>query len=125
MASSLIESILGLLRPEVSQAIAARLGETPKQVKDGLHTATAAILAGLEKRAEDTDFLSQVLILVGEASGYEILGNLNGLAVDGPTGASAELVKRFVWLVFGGQQNEVATIIAQKRSEERRVGKEC
>ena len=114
MASSLIESILGILSPEMNQAIATRLGEPPEKVKNGLSTATAAILAGLEKRSDDTDFLSQVLILVGEASGHVIVGQLHGLAANGPSGSSAELVKRFVWLVFVGEQNQVAGVIAQK-----------
>ena len=114
MASSLIESILGMLRPEMTQAIAARVGAPPEKVKDGLNTATAAILGGLEKRTADTDFLSQVLILVGEASGQDILGKLHELAANGPSGLSAELVKRFNTLVFGLQQNQVAGMVAVK-----------
>jgi hypothetical protein len=114
MASSLIESIQGILRPEMNQAIATRLGEPPEKVKDGLSTAMSAILAGLEKRSEDTDFLSQVVILVGEASGHDILGHLQELAANGPSGSSAELVKRFVWLEFVGEQNQVAGVVAQK-----------
>lgn len=114
MANSLIESIVGILSPEMNQAFAARLGEPPEKVKDGLSTAVAATLAALEKRSGDTDFLSQVLILVGEASGHDILGQLHELAANGPTGSSAELVRRFVWLTFVGKQDQVAGIVAQK-----------
>lgn len=114
MASSVIDSISGMLRPEMNQAIAARLGEPTEKVKEGLDTAAATILEALAKRSEDTDFLSQVLILVGEAAGHDILGNLHDLAVNGPTGPSADLVKRFVWLLFVGEQNQVAGVVAQK-----------
>lgn len=114
MASSLIESILGMLRPEISQAIASRLGEPSQNVQNGLSGATAAILSALEKRSGDTDFLSQVLILVGGASGQNILGNLHELAVNGPTGSTAELVNRFLKLVLGSQQDQLAGLVAQK-----------
>jgi hypothetical protein len=43
MASSMLDSILALVSPEMKQAVAARLGETPKAVQGGVGTATAAI----------------------------------------------------------------------------------
>lgn len=45
MASSMLDSILALITPEMKQALAARLGESPQAVQNGLGTAAAATLA--------------------------------------------------------------------------------
>jgi OmpA-OmpF porin, OOP family len=114
MANSMMDSILGLVTPEMKQALATRLGEAPEAVHGGLGAATAATLGGLAARANDSDFLSQILGLVSGGAGQSLLGSLSSLASSGPTGTVAELVNRFLTMVFGSQQGAVTgAIISQ------------
>jgi hypothetical protein len=57
MATSIMDSILGLVTPEMKQALASRLGESPPAVQSGLGAATAATLGSLASRAGDSGFL--------------------------------------------------------------------
>ena len=61
MASSIMDSILAMVTPEMKQALAARLGESPQAVQSGLGAATAATVEGLASKASDTGFLGQIL----------------------------------------------------------------
>src|SRR5476651_1439899 len=76
MASSMMDSILGMVTPEMKQALAARLGESPQAVGGGLSAATAATLGGLAARAGDSGFLGQVMSLAGSANSQNVLGSL-------------------------------------------------
>jgi OmpA-OmpF porin, OOP family len=107
MANSMMDSILGLVTPEMKQALASRLGESPEAVHGGLGAATAASLGGLAARANDGDFLSQILGLVSGGTGQSLLGSLSSLASSGPSGTVAELVNKFLTMVFGSQQGAV------------------
>src|SRR5262245_49595667 len=60
MASSMVDAILGTVTPNMTQALASRLGETPQAVQNGLGAATAATLNGLADKAGDSGLLSQI-----------------------------------------------------------------
>ncbi|MBV8974406.1 MAG: OmpA family protein [Sinobacteraceae bacterium] len=114
MANSMMDSILGLVTPQMKQALASRLGEAPEAVHGGLGAATAATLGGLAARANDSDFLSQILGLVSGGAGHSLLGSLSSLASSGPTGTMGELVNKFLTMVFGSQQGAATgAIISQ------------
>ncbi len=114
MATSMIDSILGMVTPDMKQAIAARLGESGSSIQSGLGTATAATLGGLASRAGDSGFLSQVMGMLGSGGSQGILGNLSSLASNGPSGATGDLVSRFLPMVFGSNQNQIASAIGQR-----------
>ena len=114
MASSMMDSILGMVTPEMKQSLASRLGEAPQAVQSGLTTATAATLGGLANRAGDSGFLSQITGLLGGGTGQSLLANLPTLASSGPSGATGDLVNKFLPMVFGSQQNQVASAISQQ-----------
>lgn len=114
MANSMLESILDLVSPEMKQSIASRLGESPQAVQSGLGTATAATLGALASKAGDSSFLSQIMNLISGTSGQNILGNLSSLASNGPSGSLAEVVNRFLPMVFGTQQSQVANLISER-----------
>ena len=114
MAGSMLDSILALITPEMKQALAARLGESPQTVQTGLGTAAAATLAGLASKAGDASFLGQIINMASGTSGQSILGNLSSLASDGPSGATAELVNKFLPTVFGGNLNQMTSVLSQK-----------
>jgi outer membrane protein OmpA-like peptidoglycan-associated protein len=110
----MMDSILAMVTPEMKQALAARFGESPQAVQSGLGAATAATLDGLASKASDSGFLSQVLGLIGGDTGQSLVSNLSSIASGGPTGATAELVNRFLPMVFGSQQGQVANAISQQ-----------
>jgi len=115
MASSMMDSILGMVTPEMKQAIASRLGESSQAVQGGLGAATAATLGGLASKAGDSGFLGQIMGLVtGGGGGQNILGSLSSIASGGPSGATGDLVSKFLLMVFGSNQGQVTNQIAQQ-----------
>jgi OmpA-OmpF porin, OOP family len=114
MATSLLDGVLGLVTPEMKQAMASRLGESPTAIQSGLGTASAAILGGLVAKASDSNFLNQIIGLISGSSGQGILSSLTNLGSAGPTGGAGDLVNRFLPMVFGGQQNQVTNLITQR-----------
>jgi len=114
MASSMMASILGMVTPEMKQAIASRLGESSQAVQGGLGAATAATLGGLVSKAGDSGFLGQIVGLVSGGGGQNILGSLASIASGGPSGAAGDLVSTFLPMVFGSNQGQVTNQIAQQ-----------
>jgi len=112
--ATMLDSILGMVTPEMKQALASRLGESAQGVQTGLGTATAATLGGLANKAGDSGFLSQILGLLGGGAGGNILGSLSSIVSGGPSGATGDLVNRFLPMVFGPQQGQVASAISQQ-----------
>jgi len=112
--ATMMDSILGMVTPEMKQALASRLGETSSGVQSGLGVATAATLGGLASKAGDSGFLSQIMGLLGGGSGQSIVGSLSSIVSGGPSGTTADLVNRFLPMVFGSQQNQVASAISQQ-----------
>ena len=114
MASSMMDAILGMITPDMKQSLASRLGEAPQAVQNGLGAATAATLGGLATKATDSGFLSQITGLLGGGTGQSLLGSLPSIASGGPTGATSDLVNKFLPMVFGSQQNQVVNAISQQ-----------
>jgi OmpA-OmpF porin, OOP family len=114
MSSSILDGVLGMISPEMKQAFASRLGESSTAVQSGLGTAVAATLGGLVSKANDTSFLNQIIGLVTGSSGQGILSSLSNLGSTGPTGPVGDIVSRFLPMVFGGQQNQVTSLMTQR-----------
>jgi len=114
VANSMLDGILAMVTPEMKQALAARLGESPQSVETGLGTAAAATLSGLASKVGDTNFLSQIVNMVSGSSGQNILGSLSSLASTGPNGGVGEMVNKFLPMVFGGNQSLVTDLLTQK-----------
>ena len=113
MANSMLESILGMVTPDMNQALASRLGESATGVQSGLSAATATTLSGLADKASDSGFLSQITGLLGGGTGQNILTSLPSIASSGPTGTLGDVINRFLPMVFGTQQGQVASAITQ------------
>jgi OmpA-OmpF porin, OOP family len=113
MANSMLDSIMGLVTPDMKQSIASSLGGSPQGVTTGLNAATAATLGGLAGRAGDSGFLGQIMNLVGSAGNQNILGNLSSVASGNPSGGVSDLVGKFLPMVFGNNQSAVASQVAQ------------
>ena len=113
MANSMLESILGMVTPDMNQALASRLGESATGVQSGLSAATATTLSGLADKASDSGFLSQITGLLGGGTGQNILASLPSIASSGPTGTVSDVINRFLPMVFGTQQGQAASAITQ------------
>src|ERR1700758_3220094 len=103
MATSILDGVLALVSPEMKQALASRLGESPTAIQSGLSTAAAGTLGGLGSKAGDSGFLNQITGLVRGSSGQSILGSLSNLGSSGLSGGMSDIVSRFLPMVFGGQ----------------------
>lgn len=113
MASSMMDAILALVTPEMKQAMASRLGVSVQAVQSGLSATTAATLEGVAAKAGDSGFLSQIMNVAASADTQNLLGSLMTTACGTPSGGIAELADRFLPMVFGARQGEVASTIAQ------------
>jgi OmpA-OmpF porin, OOP family len=113
MASSMLESILGMATPEMKQAIAARLGESTESVQSGLSSATAVTIGGLAHNAGDASFTDQIMQLASRANSQNLLGSLPSIASGGLSGTTGDLVSRFMSVVFGSQQGQISNQIAE------------
>jgi outer membrane protein OmpA-like peptidoglycan-associated protein len=113
MANSMLESILGMVTTDMNQALASRLGESTTGVQSGLSAATATTLSGLADRAGDSGFLGQITGLLGGGTGQNIVASLPSIASSGPSGAVGDVINRFLPMVFGTQQGQVASAITQ------------
>jgi OOP family OmpA-OmpF porin len=112
--TSILDGVMAMVTPEMKQSIASRLGESPSAIQSGLGTAAAATLGGLVSKAGDSNFLNQILSLVSGSSGQNILSSLSNLGSSGPTGSISDIVSRFLPMVFGGQQNQVTSLMSQR-----------
>jgi len=114
MATSILDGVMGLVTPEMQHSLAARLGESPTTIQSGLGTAAAALLGGMLTKTADTGFLNQLIGLVSGSSGQSILGSLSNLGSSGLTGSVSDIAGKFLPAIFGGQQNQVAGVLAQR-----------
>jgi OmpA-OmpF porin, OOP family len=110
--ASMLDSILGMVTPEMQQSMASRLGTSPATAQSALHGATAATLGGMAQQAGNRGFLDQIMQLTGRVNGPSMLGSLS--APGGPSGTEGDLIGRFLPLVFGNRQGEVAGQLAQR-----------
>lgn len=113
MTDSLTDSILRTVTPDMKRALASRLGESVEGVQSGLGAATAATLSGLDRKAADSEFFGKILRLFEGGAGLAIVASLPLIAASPPTGTAAETLNRFVRMLFGSQQAEVAGAISQ------------
>ena len=114
MTSSVIDSILDMITPEFTQTLAANLGASGQALQSGVDVAITVILATLARRAADPGFLAQVIGVASSAPSHNILGSVSSLTSGGTSGAASDLVSRFLPLVLGSQQNQVANAITQQ-----------
>jgi OmpA-OmpF porin, OOP family len=114
MATSILDGVLGLVTPEMKQALASRFGESAAAVQSGLSTSIAATLGGMASKAGDSNFINQILSLVSGSSGQNILNSLSTLGPSGLTGGVSDLASKFLPMVFGGQQNQVTSLLTQR-----------
>jgi OOP family OmpA-OmpF porin len=113
-----MDSILGMITPEITQTLAADLGASVRSVHSALGISTAVTLGMLAARAGDNGFVAQIIGVASNASGQNILSSLSSLSSGGTSGAASDLVSRFLPLVFGSRQSTIANAIIQQTGVE-------
>jgi outer membrane protein OmpA-like peptidoglycan-associated protein len=124
MASSMFESVLGTITPEMTQSLASRFADSTSAIQQGLSEATAVTLNGLAKNSRDPSFTDQVMQTVSRAGSLNIAANAASIAAAGPSGASGDVVNRFSSLVFGSQQRQLAQLVSEHSGTSRDAGSE-
>jgi OOP family OmpA-OmpF porin len=62
--AGILDSLMGMLGPQVIAPVASQLGESTETVQRGLQTGSAAMLAGLAAKVGQPGFLSQIFGLI-------------------------------------------------------------
>jgi OmpA-OmpF porin, OOP family len=122
---AIVESIMNLLTRQVTSSLAERLGVSPSDVRMGIGSSVAALLAGITSRVGDPGFVSQVFQLVKTADTQNILDTLPNLASG--TGASSpamEMGSKLCSLLLRGQQSHVEDLIGHQSSVAAGAGRE-
>ncbi|MBS1801028.1 MAG: OmpA family protein [Acidobacteria bacterium] len=118
MSSSIIDSVMDFIGPQVSSALASQMGESSETIQRGLQGGAAAMLSGLVSKADEPGFIGQ---LFGMLTNPATTGALSGLvsnpasAVTGAGAASplGDLGGKFLALIFGSRMGAVTDAIGQ------------
>jgi OmpA-OmpF porin, OOP family len=118
MAGTILDSLMGMLGPQVVGPVASQLGESTETVQRGLQTGSAAMLAGLAAKVGQPGFLSQIFNLVtnpantsGALSG--ITSNLGSLASGATSSPLGSLGSQFLSSIFGPNLSTVTDTIGR------------
>ncbi|WP_183788764.1 OmpA family protein [Tunturiibacter gelidoferens] len=118
MAGSIVESLMGLLGPQVIGPVASQLGESTDTVQRGLQTGSAAMLAGLVAKIGQPGFLGQVFSLItnpanGPSALSNLTSNLGSLASGATSSPVANLGSQFLSSIFGSNTSSVTDSIGR------------
>jgi OmpA-OmpF porin, OOP family len=116
--AGILDSLMGMLGPQVIGPVASQLGESTDTVQRGLQTGSAAMLAGLAAKVGQPGFLSQVFGLItnpantsGALSG--ITSNLGSLASGATSSPLGSLGSQFLSSIFGSNLSTVTDTIGR------------
>ncbi|MBB5318004.1 OmpA family protein [Tunturibacter empetritectus] len=118
MAGSIVESLMGLLGPQVLGPVASQLGESTDTVQRGLQTGSAAMLAGLVAKVGQPGFLGQIFSLItnpanGPSALSGLTSNLGSLASGATSSPVANLGSQFLSSIFGSNMSSVTDSIGR------------
>jgi outer membrane protein OmpA-like peptidoglycan-associated protein len=115
MASDLLDSLYGLLTPEVTRRFAATTGESESKVSRVVGASFPLILGGLAERGSDSGVMRQVMNLVTDRGNDEFaLETAGGLQPTAQRSSLMELGQRLLALVLGDRQSAVTRMLADK-----------
>jgi len=114
MATTVLDTLNGLVTPQLVGAASTRLGESETAVSKGLGAAFPMILAALMQRLNDPNLLPQLMnLLTGRANHPEVLANprnaLPGEASEEITEVGGDLLST----AFGPQSREATSALGE------------
>ncbi|WP_260706497.1 OmpA family protein [Edaphobacter flagellatus] len=117
MSSSIIDSVMGFIGPQVTGAVASQLGESSAVVQQGLQGSAAAMLSGLIAKADEPGFLSQIFSMLTNPSTTSALSGLasNPSAITTAVAGSplGDLGGKFLSMLFGSRLGSITDSIGQ------------
>lgn len=116
--AGILDSLMGMLGPQVIGPVASQLGESTDTVQRGLQTGSAAMLAGLAAKVGQPGFLSQIFGLItnpANTSGAlsSITSNLGSLASGATSSPLGSLGSQFLSSIFGSNMSTVTDTIGR------------
>jgi OmpA-OmpF porin, OOP family len=116
--AGILDSLMGMLGPQVIGPVASKLGESPETVQRGLQMGSAAMLAGLASKAGQPGFLNQIFGLVtnpantsGALSG--ITSNLGSVMSGVTSSPLGSLGGQFLSSIFGSNMSSVTDSLSR------------
>ena len=118
MSSSIIDSVMSFLGPQVSGALASQMGESSETVQRGLQGGAAAMLSGLVSKADEPGFMGQIFGMLTNPSTTSALSGLASNPAAALAGAGAgsplgDMGGKFLSLIFGSKLGSVTDSIGQ------------
>src|ERR1700761_1515123 len=105
--ASILESLKGMLGPQVVNGVSSQLDEPTGVVQRGLEEGSAALLAGIGSKADQPGFMQQIFSFIKNPA--------NDLAfAGGPAAAAGGRGGQLLSTVFGSNQGAVADGIARE-----------
>jgi outer membrane protein OmpA-like peptidoglycan-associated protein len=103
----MIESLMGLVTPQIVNSLSSRLGESPTGVQEGLKTSAIAMLSSLAGRSSEPGFMGQIFSLLNSSGNEGSLGNLASIAANGlSAGPLSDLASKFTGLALGSKESQ-------------------
>src|SRR5580704_6847120 len=116
--AGILDSLMGMLGPQVVGPVASQLGESTESVQRGLQTGSAALLAGLAAKVGQPGFLGQIFSLVTNPANTSsalsgVTSNLGSLASGVTNSPIANLGSQFLSNIFGSNLSNVTDTIGR------------
>jgi OmpA-OmpF porin, OOP family len=114
--ASILDTVRGLVTPEVTARAASLLGEPESGVSRGLSAAIPAVLSGLLGKTGDSGMMRQLMSLLTDPSLDSSLGrNISGMLTTGGLAKTpaTDLGTRFLSMIFGDRLAPVASALAE------------
>jgi OmpA-OmpF porin, OOP family len=106
MGANLIDTVRGLITPEMLDKVAASTGESPEGTKKALHGALPTIFAALVHRSSTPDGASSVFAMISQSAVSGMVGKLTGTS-EGP-----ERGRGLMGAIFGGRDATAGEALA-------------
>ena len=116
--AGILDSLMGMLGPQVLGPVASQLGESTETVQRGLQTGSAAMLAGLAAKVGQPGFLSQIFSLItNPANSSSALASITSNPASLLSGTTSSplgsLGSQFLSNIFGSNMSSVTDAIGR------------
>jgi len=113
MSASLLDSLTGLITPDLADRAASMLGESDSSIRKGLGGALPVVLSGLANRAGDSGFAGSLFDLVrSPANDGSVLNDVGGLLGSGASSPMMGLGGKLLNMLFGGNTSNLANALS-------------
>lgn len=124
MSGTIVDSVLGLVSPQVANTLATRLGVSAVNIQSALGSSVATLLGGIAHHSDDSAFMGRVFNLANGSNTQNIFSNLTNLALGVSTSHAAEQGMKLTSLLFGNQQSSVESLIGHRSGLGSAAGRE-